>query len=384
MGFLLAQEEVMAKRMILMLGVTVVLLTALGFVKFKQVQSAVHAAAFQPPPEAVTSVVAQREQWSATMSIIGTVEAVHGVTVSADLPGTVERIAFDSGQSVRAGDVLVELDTRQERAQLAALEAQRDLARVNFGRMQQLVNEGVISRMEYDQATAQQKATAANVAEIRATIERKTIRAPFSGILGIRKVNLGQYLAAGNAVVPLQSLNPIYVDFGVPQQAAGQVRVGGNLRVTSEDLGGKVFTGRVTALDSVVDQATRNVQVQATLSNPEGKLRPGMFVQVEAVVGASRPIITLPASAISYAPYGDSVFVITDLKDPKGQTYRGVRQQFVKLEGSRGDQVAVVSGVNPGDEVVTSGVFKLRNGAAVQVNNKVQPGNDPAPKPEDS
>ena len=374
----------MAKRMILMLGVTVVLLTALGFVKFRQVQSAVHAAAFQPPPEAVTSVVAQREQWPATMSIIGTVEAVHGVTVSADLPGTVERITFDSGQSIRAGDVLVELDTRQERAQLAALEAQRDLARVNFGRMQQLVNEGVISRMEYDQATAQQKATAANVAEIRATIERKTIRAPFSGILGIRKANLGQYLAAGNAVVPLQSLNPIYVDFGVPQQAAGQVRVGSNLRVTSEDLGGKVFTGRVTALDSVVDQATRNVQVQATLSNPDGKLRPGMFVQVEAVLGASRTAITLPASAISYAPYGDSVFIITDLKDPKGQTYLGVRQQFVKVEGSRGDQVAVVSGVKPGDEVVTSGVFKLRNGAAVQVNNKVQPGNNPAPKPEDS
>ena len=163
-----------------------------------------HAAAFQPPPEAVTSMVAQREQWPATMSVIGTVEAVHGVTVSADLPGTVERITFDSGQSVRAGDVLVELDTRQERAQLAALEAQRDLARVNFGRMQQLVNDGVISRMEYDQATAQQKATAANVAEIRATIERKTIRAPFSGILGIRKVNLGQYLSAGSAVVPLQ------------------------------------------------------------------------------------------------------------------------------------------------------------------------------------
>jgi membrane fusion protein (multidrug efflux system) len=312
------------------------------------------------------------------------VEAVHGVTVSADLPGTVERISFESGQSVRAGDVLVELDTRQERAQLAALEAQRDLARVNFDRTQQLVDEGVISRLEYDQATAQQKSTAANVAEIRATIERKTIRAPFSGILGIRKVNLGQYLAAGSAVVPLQSLNPIYVDFGVPQQVAGQVRVGGNLRVTSEEFAGKAFTGRVTALDSVIDQATRNVQMQATFSNPEGKLRPGMFVQVEAVLGTSRRVITLPASAVSYAPYGDSVFIITDLKDPKGQTYRGVRQQFVKVEGSRGDQVAIISGVNPGDEVVTSGVFKLRNGAAVQVNNKVQPGNNPAPKPEDS
>lgn len=193
----------MAKRMILMLGVTALLLTTLGFVKFKQVESAVHAAAFQPPPEAVTSITAERQQWPATMGVIGTMEAVHGVTVSADLPGVVERISFESGQSVRAGDVLVELDTRQERAQLASLEAQRDLARVQYGRMQQLVNAGVISRAEYDQATAQQKATEANVAEIRATIERKTIRAPFSGILGIRKVNLGQYLPAGSPVVPL-------------------------------------------------------------------------------------------------------------------------------------------------------------------------------------
>ena len=246
------------------------------------------------------------------------------------------------------------------------------------------MKEGVISRLEYDQATAQQKQTEANVGQIRATIERKTIRAPFSGTLGIRKVNLGQYLSAGNAVVQLQALNPIYVNFGLPQQALGQVRVGRSLRVTSEDLPGKAFTGKVTALDSVIDQTTRNVQVQATLANPEGKLQPGMFVQVEVVLGASRTVVPLPASAVSYAPYGDSVFVITDLKDPKGHSYRGVRQQFVKLEGSRGDQVAVVSGLNPGDEVVTSGVFKLRNGAAVQVNNKVQPGNNPAPKPEDS
>jgi len=374
----------MAKRMILMLGVMGVLVSALGFIKFKQVQSAVQAAAFQPPPEAVTSIVARQEQWPATMSVIGTMEAVHGVTVSADLPGTVERINFESGQFVHEGDVLVELDTRQEHAQLAALEAQRDLARVNFARMQQLVNEGVISRMEYDRATAEQKQTEANVGEIRATIARKTVRAPFSGVLGIRKVNLGQYLSAGSAVVPLQSLNPIYVNFGLPQQDVGQVRVGRELRVTSEDLVGHVFTGRVTALDSVVDQTTRNLQVQATLANPEGKLKPGMFVQVEVVSGTSRPVITLPASAISYAPYGDSVFIISDLKDPKGQPYRGVRQQFVKVDGSRGDQVAVVSGVNPGDEVVTSGVFKLRNGAAVQVNNKIKPENNPAPKPEDS
>ncbi|MGC1452013.1 MAG: efflux RND transporter periplasmic adaptor subunit [Candidatus Sulfotelmatobacter sp.] len=374
----------MAKRMVLLLGVTVALLTTLGFVKFKQIETAVHASAFQPPPEAVTSIVTKREQWPANMNAIGTVEAVHGVMVSADLPGTVAKINFDSGKPVREGEVLVELDTRQERAQLASLEAQRDLARVNFGRMQELVNAGVISRAEYDQASAQQKATEANVAEIRATIERKTICAPFSGILGIRKVNLGQYLPAGSPVVSNQSLNPIYVNIGVPQQTAAQVRVGGKLRVTAEDVAGQVFTGTVTAIDSEVDATTRNIQIQATLSNPEGKLRPGMFVQAELPLGASRPVIALPASAINYAPYGDSVFIITDLKDPKGQTYRGVRQQFVKVEGSRGDQVAVISGLNPGDEVVTSGVFKLRNGAAVQVNNKVQPGNSPAPKPEDS
>jgi len=375
----------MAKRMVLMLGVTAVLLTALGFLKFKQIQTAVQAASsFQPPPQAVTSIVAKQDRWPGTVSVIGTAEAVHGVTVSADLPGTVARIGFESGQSVHAGDMLAELDTRQERAQLAALEAQRDLAHINYTRMEQLVKQGVISRQEYDQATAQQKATDANVAEIRATIDRKTIRAPFSGVLGIRKANLGEYLAAGGAIVPLQSLNPIYVNFGIPQQDANSVKVGSVVHIKTEKLVGSVFTGRVTAMDSVVNEATRNVQVQATLSNPDAKLRPGMFVEVELPLGASRDVIALPASAINYAPYGDSVYVITDLKDPKGQTYRGVRQQFVKVDGSRGDQVAVISGINPGDEVVTSGVFKLRNGAAVVVNNKVQPGNNPAPKPSDS
>ena len=375
----------MAKRMILMLALMAALLAGLGFVKFRQIQAAgAQNANFQPPPEAVTTTVAQRETWPSTLNVIGTATAIQGVTVGADLPGTVARITFESGKPVHAGDVLVELDTRQERAQLSAAEAQRDLARINFGRAQELVKQGVLARTEYDNTSAQQKATEAQVGEIRATIERKTVRAPFSGVLGIRQVNLGQYLAAGQAIVPLQSLNPIYVNFGVPQQTSAQVRGGRTLRVTSDDLPGAEFTGRVTAVDSVINEATRNIQVQATLSNPNGKLRPGMFVQVQLVLGASRQAIALPASAINYAPYGDSVFVVTNLTDPKGKTYRGVRQQFVKVEGSRGDQVAVVSGVNAGDEVVTSGVFKLRNGAAVQVNNKVQPPNNPKPKPEDS
>jgi membrane fusion protein (multidrug efflux system) len=375
----------MFRRMILTLGVVLVLLTALGFVKFRQVKSAIAAgSSFQPPPTAVTSLVAKQEKWSGTLSMIGTAEAVQGVTIAADLPGIVDKIHFDSGQQVHKGDVLVELDTRQEHAQLASLEAQRDLAKVNYSRMDGLVKAGVISRMDYDQATSQQKASEANVNEIKAAIDRKTIRAPFSGVLGIRKVNLGQYLAGGGAIVTLQALNPIYVNFGVPQQTAAQIHVGRTLHVTTEDVAGKAFTGRVTAIDSVVDETTRNLQVQATLPNPGGVLRPGMFVQVEVVSGAPQAVIALPTSAINYAPYGDSVYVISDMKDPKGQTYRGVRQQFVKIGASRGDQVAIISGVKPGDEVVTSGVFKLRNGAAVQINNKVQPGNNPAPKPEDS
>jgi membrane fusion protein, multidrug efflux system len=375
----------MAKRMILMLVVTFTVIAALGFVKFRQVQTAMaEGASFQPPPEAVTTLVAQPESWPATLSAIGTIAPVQGVTVSADLPGTVARVAFESGRAVRRGDVLAELDTRQERAQLAAIGAQQELARINYTRLKGLLADRVISQAEFDRAAADQKETDARLGEVHATIERKTIRAPFDGVLGIRLVNLGQYLAAGDKVVPLQSLHPIYVNFGVPQQDVGQIRVGHRVQVTARDVAGAEFSGRVTAVDSIVDPATRNVQVQATLPNPAGQLRSGMFVQTELMLGASRSVIAVPASAINYAPFGDSVFIVADLKGEKGETYRGVRQQFVKLGGSRGDQVAIVSGVSAGDELVTSGVFKLRNGAAVVVNNKVQPSNKRAPKPEDS
>jgi|SRR5215469_565913 len=374
----------MAKRMFLMLVVAAAVIGGLAYFKLRQVQAAVKSHAFTPPPEAVTTITAKQETWPSTLSVVGTMNAIHGVTVSADLPGTVDQIKFDSGKWVQEGEVLVQLDTRQERAQLAAMQAQQDLAKINYDRMQQLVNEGVISRQDYDKAMADQRQTEANTAEIRATIDRKTIRAPFSGVLGIRQVNLGQYLAAGSPIVPLQSLDPIYVNFNVPQQIVGRMQPGRNVRITSDNLPGAVFTGRVNAVDSVVDQSTRNVQVQAIMANPGGKLRPGMFVEVEVGVGEQRTVFPMPASAISYAPFGDSVFLVTDLKSPSGETYRGVRQQFVKVEGSRGDQVGVISGLNPGDVVVTSGVFKLRNGAAVAVNNKVQPGNNPAPKPEDN
>ena len=375
----------MAKRMIVTLAVTMVIVAALGFVKFKQIQTAIAAgAAFQPPPEAVTTIQARDERWPSTQTAIGTVAAVQGVSVSADLPGTVVAIGFSSGQSVHEGDVLARLDTRQEQAQLAAAESQRELARLNFDRMQGLLNERVVSRAEFDRATADQRQTDARAGEIRATIDRKTIRAPFTGILGIRQVNLGQYLSGGDALVTLQSLNPIYVNFGVPQQSTAQMQIGRAVRITADDLAGSAFSGRITAIDSIVNESTRNVQVQATLANPNGTLRPGMFVQAEVAVGEASAVVTLPASAISYAPYGDSVFIVSDLKNDKGQSYRGVRQQFVKLGAARGDQIVIVSGVKAGDEVVTSGVFKLRNGAAVQINNSVRPANNPAPKPENS
>jgi membrane fusion protein (multidrug efflux system) len=375
----------MVKRMLIMLTVTLTAIGVLGFVKFQQIQTAIaEGAAFQPPPEAVTTIVAAQEEWPTTLNAIGTIAAVQGVVVSADLPGVVDRIAFDSGRSVQKGDILAELDTRQERAQLAAIEAQRDLARLNFDRMKGLLTERAISQAEFDRAMAEQKQTDAQVGEIQATIQRKTIRAPFSGVLGIRQVNLGQYLAAGDPLVPLQSLDPIYVNFGVPQQDVGQIRVGHRVRVTANDITGAEFVGRVTAVDSIVDPATRNIQVQATLANPAGRLRSGMFGQTELSLGTARTVVPVPASAISYAPFGDSVFVVADLKAENGQTYRGVRQQFVKLGGARGDQVAIVSGIQPGDEVVTSGVFKLRNGVGVVINNKVQPANTRAPKLEDS
>lgn len=374
----------MAKRMVLTVALMAAFIGALGAFKVRQFEAmAEQFAAMQPAPEAVTTIVAEREEWPVTLSVIGTVTAVQGVMVSADLPGIVSRVAFESGRPVREGDVLVELDTRQERAQLAAAEAELDLSRLTFERMKELVEEDAVSRAEYDSAAAALKQAEARIQEIRATIERKTIRAPFSGVLGIREVNLGEYLAGGGAVVPLQSLDPIYVDLGVPQQYAAQLRPGTQVRVTPGELGAE-YTGRITAIDALVDEATRNVRVQATLSNRGGTLRPGMFVQAQVRLGGTDSVIPLPGSAISYAPYGDSVFVVADLKDAGGRPYRGVRQQMVTLGRSRGDQVAVLSGIEPGDEVVTSGVFKLRNGAAVQVDNSVRPSNDPAPAPQDS
>lgn len=374
----------MAKRMVLMLVVVVAFIAAVGSFKFMQIRAAMAGmGGYQAPPEAVTTIVANAEQWGSTLNAIGSVAAVQGVTVGADLPGVVSEIDFDSGRRVNQGDVLVKLDTKQERAQLAAAEAQRDLTRLALQRAQGLLGNKILAQSDYDQAAAQFKQADAAVNEIQATIARKTIRAPFTGVLGIRQVNLGQYLAGGAPIVSLQSLSPAYVNFSVPQQELGALNVGSQVQVTSDALP-QPESGKVTAVDSVVDQATRNVQVQASFDNRGGKLHPGMFVTAQLAKGTNSSVVTLPASSISYAPFGDSVFIVEMMKDKDGKSYRGVRQQFVKLGGTRGDQVAVLTGVKAGEEVVTSGVFKLRPNAAVIVNNAVQPGNNPAPKPEDS
>jgi membrane fusion protein, multidrug efflux system len=374
----------MKKRMLLMIVAIAAFLAAIGAVKYGQIKKGMaQHASYQPPPEAVTTVVAKAEEWPATLSSIGTVAAVRGVTVSADLPGIVEKIAFESGQTVRQGDLLVRLDTKQEMAQLAAAQAQLELSRLNLERMQKLVATQIGAQADLDRTTAEYQAADGRVREIVATIDRKTITAPFSGVLGIRQANLGQYLTSGSPVVPLQSLQPVYVNFSVPQQEIARMTVGGEVRVTSSE-SKTVSTGKVTAVDSVVDPATRNIAVQATLPNLDGKLHPGMFVETSLALGKGTEVVTIPASSINHAPYGDSVYVVAELKDPQGKTYKGVRQQFVKVGGGRGDQVAILSGVKPGEEVVTSGVFKLRNGAAVQVNNQTQPGNEAAPKPENS
>jgi membrane fusion protein (multidrug efflux system) len=369
--------------MFITLGIVLAIVAGLGYFKYRQIKIAM-SAPWSAPPEAVTTVVAKEESWTASQTAIGTVVPVQGVVVSADLPGVVVEITFDSGRWVKEGDVLVRLDTSQERAQLAAASAQSDLAKLNLERAKDLREKQVMSQAEYDRYDAEAKTAEANAGAYRAMIERKTIKAPFSGRLGIRRVNLGQYLAGGDPIVPLQALDPIYVNFSVPQQEVGLLKVGAEVNVVLEGLEGVAATGKITAINSLIDPDTRNIEVQATFRNPDGRLGAGMFVQVQVVGRESSHVIALPASAINFAPYGNSVFVVEDVTGPDGSTYRGVRQQFVKIGVGRGDQVAVLSGVKPGEEIVSSGVFKLRPGAAVEVNNSVTPSNDPAPQPEDS
>jgi len=375
----------MNRRMLQMLGTFVLVVAILGFVKYRQISAAIAAnKSFAPPPEAVTTVVAQQVEWSNTLDAVGSIAPVQGVTLSADLPGVVAKVAFNSGARVAEGQVLVQLDTRQEQAQLASAQAQLDLAKVNLDRAQKLFDQKAIAQSDFDLANAQYKSAEAAVGQAQASIDRKTIRAPFAGVTGIRQVNLGQYVNSGDAIVTLQAMDAVFMNFSVPQQDFRALTLGSPVDATVEGSKDSVFHGKVTAIDPVVNDATRNVSVQATFPNLRGELKPGMYATVRVVVGEGQPIVSLPSSAINYAPYGNSVFILEDMKGPDGKSYRGVRQQFVKLGRAMGDQVAILGGVKAGDEVATSGVFKLRPNAAVKVNNTVMPSDSTAPKPADS
>jgi membrane fusion protein (multidrug efflux system) len=372
----------MKKRMFLMLLVVIVFIGAIGGLKFFQIRAAM-SQRYTPPPEAVTTVVAKGDTWTGSLNAIGSVASINGVTISADLPGVVTEIDIDSGRAVEKDAVLIRQDTRQEVAQLAATEAQQELTRLAFVRNKDLLAKGIVPQSTFDQAEADYRSAVANVGNIRATIARKTIRAPFSGLLGIRQVSLGQYLASAAPIVTLETIRPIYVNFSVPQQELGHFPIGSAILVTGNALGAPE-SGKITAFDSAIDETTRNVRVQSTFDNRSGRLRAGMYVDASLARGNSLPVILVPVSAISYAPFGDSVFIVENMKGPDGKFYLGVRQQFVKLGGSRGDQVAVLTGLKAGEQVVTSGAFKLRPGAAVIVNNSVQPENLASPKPENS
>lgn len=372
---------------LLMLVVVAVIYFGLGYFKVNQIMGFVQLAksgAFAPPPTAVTTTVAEKSQWQPSLETIGTVAAINGVTISTDLAGIVSKIAFESGSQVKAGDLLVQLNTDQEQAQLAQAEAQRDFTQITFTRNEGLLAKRTVSQSDFDSAVAQFHQAQATVDQFKALIARKTLRAPFSGVVGIRQINLGQYLNTGDAVVTLQSFDPIYVNFNLPQQNLSQVTVGQPVEVTLDAYGDKVFTGKITAINSLVDQNSRNVQIQATLPNSETQLRPGMYAKVKVVLPDAQEVIAIPSSSIHYAPYGDSVFVVSEMKSEDGKTYKGVKEQFVKLGQSKGDLTAILSGVNPGDELVTSGVFRLKSGAAIIVNNKSAPGSEISPNPSDS
>lgn len=376
----------MIKKLLITAFGLLLVLGLLGGVKGLQIGALIAAGkSMVAPAEAVTTAVANEETWAPTLNAVGSFAAVQGVTLSAEVAGTVSKIAFESGSNVRAGDLLVELDTSVEQAQLRSAEATAELARLNLERAKSLREKNTNSQSDLDTADAQAKESLAQVENIRATIGKKKIVAPFSGRVGIRQVNLGQFLPVGSAIVSLQSLDPIFVNLSLPQQNLAQIATGLPVRVLTDVYSGVVFEGKVTAINPDLDAVTRSVKVQVTLPNTEGLLRPGMFGTVSIVLPAADKVLTIPSTAVLYAPYGDTVFVVEDKKDEKsGEVQKVVRQQFVRLGATKGDFVAVVSGLKPGQTVVSSGVFKLRNGVAVTVHNELSPEAKLAPKPSDS
>ncbi len=364
-------------------GGLLALVLLLGGVKAGQILTMVRAGeSFAPPPESVSSARVERSDWEATRGAIGSLVAERGVTLAAELPGTVRDISFESGSFVRKGTVLVRLDTSTEQAQLESARAEASLARVNLERARTLRRNESNTPADLDAAEARAKQADAAVAALEATISKKTLRAPFDGRISIRQVELGQVVAPGTPVASLQSVSPILAEFWLPQQALADVRVGQRARVRTDAFPGATWDGEITTVNTEVDVATRNVRVRATIPNPDGKLRPGMFANVEILSSEKRPVLMIPATAVMYAPYGDSVFAIEEQKDDKtGKQALVARQKFVRLGDRRGDFVAVVSGLDAGERVVSAGAFKLRNGMRVAVNDAVGPSPRLDPKP---
>ena len=368
--------------------VIVVLAVVLGLagIKVSQIHTMLAAAsASAPPAETISAAVAREEKWQDTLTAIGSINAVQGVTISPEIAGKVSEITFESGAVVAKGDLLVRLDTSSEEAQLRAIEAQVELARLNAERDRQLRANNTVSQSELDAAEATLKQEQGNADAIRATIEKKNIRAPFAGQLGIRLVNLGELLDVGKPVVSLQALSPVFTDFSLPQQELARLKPGLAVRVSSDTYPGQHFDGTLTAINPDLDATTRSVRLQATFANAEQLLRPGMFVRVEVIFPEEQAVLAVPATAILSAPYGDSVYVIESHPGKNGgKPEATVSQKFVRTGRSHGDFISILSGLKAGDRVVSAGVFKLRNGMSVQENNETTPKPSNSPKPGDS
>ncbi len=360
-----------------------VIVGALAGTKILQFSAmAAAGAAFVPPAETVTAAPVTEAIWENTLTATGSLAAVQGVTVSTELASKVVAIAFESGAKVKAGDLLIRQDTSTEEAQLGQFEASLALSKLNLERSKELLAQKTVSQAEFDAADAQFRQASSAANNLRAVIAKKTIRAPFAGRLGLRLVNLGQSLREGDAIVTLQTLDPIYVNFSIPQQRLPILAVGGKLRVSSDAVTGGAIEGAITAIAPEVDTATRNVRVQATLANAAEHYRPGMFAKVTVILPATAANLVIPSTAVLYAPYGDSVFVIDEKKNEKsGAMEKILRQQFIRLGTAKGDFVTVVTGLKAGEQVVTTGAFKLRPGMAVTIDNTLAPKAELAPKP---
>lgn len=373
----------MLKKFAFTIGGFVLVVLLLGAVKVAQIQE-MSSAGFAQPVTAVTTAEALVQTWNPRIKAIGTLAPVQGVTVSADADGNIVRIGVENGAQVRAGDLLVELDTSVEQAQLGSAQARAALAKIERDRSASLREKNTISQAELDSAEAQFNQASADVAAIEATIERKKVRAPFDGRVGIRSVNVGQYVGRGAALMPLQKLDPIFVNFSVPQRDLPSIVLGQDVEVTIDAFPKTSFPGKLSAINAVVDSSTRNIALQATLNNPREQLRPGMFAQVEVALPQTETVVVVPATAVAYASYGNSVYVVETMKNAEGVEFLGVRQQPVKLGTARGDLIVIAEGLKGGEQVASSGLFKLRNNMAVQVNNKVQPASSATPTPGNS